>query len=124
MALSALRTDNDQLPWRIRIIVERSSNTAIGSINLKGPPDVNGDVEVGWGLNEAARGKGYATEAAAAVMQSASQQSGVHSVSATIPDDNTASQAVAERLGMSRTGTTRRNQPLWRFEKTNASKGG
>jgi [ribosomal protein S5]-alanine N-acetyltransferase len=112
--LKELRADNNQLPWRIRVIVERSSNTVIGSINLKGPPDINGDVEIGWGLNEQARGKGYATEAAAAVMEWALQQPGVCSVSATVPDDNAASQRVAGRLGMSRTVTTRRNRPLWK----------
>ena len=38
------------------MIVERSSNTVVGSINLKGPPS-NGDVEIGWGLNTDARGR-------------------------------------------------------------------
>ncbi|PYV46421.1 MAG: hypothetical protein DMG92_18090 [Acidobacteria bacterium] len=66
--LRELRADPTQLPWRIRLIVEHSSNTVIGSINLKGPPDAEGDVEIGWGLNEGYRGQGYATEAAAAAM--------------------------------------------------------
>jgi [ribosomal protein S5]-alanine N-acetyltransferase len=77
--LRALRADPKQLPWRIRLILERSSNTVIGSINLKGAPDAEGDVEIRWGLNEGSRGHGYATEAAAAVMQWAFQQPGVHS---------------------------------------------
>ena len=46
--LRALRADTEQLPWRIRLVVERSSNTVIGSINLKGAPDKTGDVEIGW----------------------------------------------------------------------------
>jgi ribosomal-protein-alanine N-acetyltransferase len=112
--LRALHADNNQLPWRIRVIVERSSNTVVGSINLKGPPDNDGDVEIGWGLNEQARGKGYATEAAAAVIEWAFQQPGVRSVTATIPDHNAASQRIALRVGMSRTATTRRDRPLWR----------
>lgn len=116
--LRALRADSNQLLWRIRLIVERSSNTVIGSINLKGPPDENGDVEIGWGLNEAALGKGYATEAAQAVMQWILQQPGVRLVSATVPVDNTASERVARRLGLTRTETTRRNLPLWKCERT------
>src|SRR5437867_1733636 len=92
--LRALRADPTQLPWRIRLIVERSSDTVIGSINLKGAPDAEGDVEIGWGLNAEYRGQGYATEAASAVVRWAFQQPGVRSVSATVPDDNDASQRV------------------------------
>ena len=111
-----MRADTKQLPWRIRLVVERSSNTVIGSINLKGAPDTTGDVEIGWGLNEGYRGQGYATEAAAAVIQWAFQQLGVCSLSATVPDDNDASQRVARRLGLTRTTSTRRNLPLWKME--------
>ena len=88
--LRALHADSSQIPWRIRLIVERSSQTVIGSINLKGPPDGSGDVEIGWGLNDSARRKGYATEAAAAVLEWVFQQPGARSVSGTIPDDNPA----------------------------------
>lgn len=116
--LRALRADPTQFAWRIRVIVERSSNIVIGSVNLKGAPDAEGDVEIGWGLNEDYRGQGYATEAAAAVMRWAFQQPGVRSVTATVPDDNDASQRVARRLGLTRTATTRRNLPLWRMETT------
>jgi [ribosomal protein S5]-alanine N-acetyltransferase len=86
--LRALQDDPNQLPWRIRVIVERSSRTVVGSINLKGPPSAEGDVEIGWGLNEDARGKGYATEASAAVINWVLKQPGVARITATIPDDN------------------------------------
>ena len=115
--LRGLQADPNQLPWRIRLIVERSSNTVIGSINLKGPPNAEGDVEIGWGLNEDARGKGYATEASAAIVRWVSKQPRVATVSATIPDDNYSSQRVAERLGFARTGNVRRNLPLWRLDR-------
>ena len=86
-------------------------------MNLKGPPDEHGDVEIGWGLHESARGKGYATEAAAAVIQSAFQQPYVCSMRATIADDNRASQRVAQRLGLARSHAIRRDLPLWKIEK-------
>ena len=104
--LRELLADPNQLAWRIRVIVERSSNTVVGSINLKGPPDADGDVEIGWGLNENVRRKGYATEASAAVINWAINQPGVASVSATIPDENYASQRVAARIGLVRTNET------------------
>ena len=120
--LRALRADSNQLSWRIRVIVERASNTVIGSINLKGPPDDGGDVEIGWGLNEGSRGKGYATEAATAVVQWAFQQPGVCSVSATVPDDHASSQRVAQRLGLTRTEATRRSLPVWKRERTGCTR--
>ena len=118
--LRALLADHNQLAWRIRVIVERSSNTVVGSINLKGPPNADGDVEIGWGLNENARRKGYATEASAAVINWAINQRGVTSVSATIPDENYASQRLAARLGLVRTNEMRRNFPVWRCAKFNS----
>jgi RimJ/RimL family protein N-acetyltransferase len=111
--LKALRADCNQIPWRVRVIAERSSSTVVGSINLKGPP-INGDVEIGWGLNADARGRGYATEAAAAVINWVAQQADVVSISATVPDDNYPSQRVATRLGLRRTDQTRRDTPLWK----------
>jgi RimJ/RimL family protein N-acetyltransferase len=115
--LGALRADDNQRLWRIRVIVERCSNTVVGSINLKGPPDADGDVEIGWGLIEKVRRKGYATEASAAVINWVSQQPGVCSISATIPDDNYPSQRLAARLGLTRTDESRRNRSLWKCDR-------
>src|SRR5262245_35583587 len=114
--LTAIQADDRHLPWRIRVIVERSSRMVVGSINLKGPPSAVGDVEIGWGLIENVRGKGYATEASAAVIKWAVQQPGVRSISATIPDDNYRSQCLAKKLGLIRTSETRRNMPLWKCD--------
>ena len=111
--LRALQSDPNQRAWRIRVIVERASNHVVGSINLKGPPSDEGDVEIGWGLIEEARGCGYAFEAASAVMAWAGRQSGVTSISATVPDDNDRSQRLAARLGLVRCGAMRRHLPLW-----------
>lgn len=111
--LRALQADCNQVAWRVRLIVERSSNTVVGSINLKGPP-IDGDVEIGWGLHADARGNGYATEASAAVVDWVAKHSGVTSISATVPDDNYPSQRVAARLRLNRTNETRRDLPLWK----------
>jgi hypothetical protein len=40
--LRHLLADAAQIPWRIRVIVERSTSTVVGSINLKGPPSDTG----------------------------------------------------------------------------------
>jgi len=119
--LRALRADEAEVPWRIRVILERSSKTVVGSINLKGPPNDDGDVEIGWGIVEHRRRRGYAFEAAAAVLAWLVRQPGVHSVSATVPDENHPSQRLAAKLGLTRTAETRRNLSLWRSRLTAAS---
>ena len=56
-------------------------------------------LEVGWGLHPAARGKGYATEAARAAMAWARSELGAREIVHVIAVDNAPSRAVAERLG-------------------------
>lgn len=62
---------------------------------LEGP-----EVEMGWRFIAEARGKGYATEAANAVLAHAFGTAGLTQVIADIDTDNVASQRVAEKLGM------------------------
>jgi ribosomal-protein-alanine N-acetyltransferase len=112
--LRHLEESASQRAWRIRVIVERTNRLVIGSISLKGPPDANGDVEMGWGVERDFRQRGYASEAAAAVATWVLEQPGVRVLTATIPDENDASQRVAERLGMVQTHEKRREVPLWR----------
>jgi RimJ/RimL family protein N-acetyltransferase len=114
--LRHLRTHSAHIPWRIPVIVERASMSVVGSINLKGPPGANGDVEIGWGLVESQRRRGYALEAAAAVISWVAAQPAVKSVSATVPKDNLASQRLAARLGMVLTENVRHDLPLWQLE--------
>lgn len=121
--LRAIQADNQHLAWRIRVIVERSSNKVVGSINLKGPPNAAGEVEIGWGLIENARGKGYATEASAAVIRWTLHQPCVSTISATIPDDNYPSQRLAKRLGLTRTSETRRDLPIWKLARKPVANG-
>lgn len=63
-----------------------------------------GDVEVGWHLHPDAQGRGLATEAARALLALAA----LPRVLALTDQDNTASQAVATRLGMADEGLTDR----------------
>src|SRR6478752_2942123 len=66
-----------------------------------------GLTEVGWHLHPGYQGKGYATEAAAALLQAAAV-AGIREILALTDLDNTPSQAVATRLGMRDEGTTDR----------------
>lgn len=59
------------------------------------------EVEVGYHLRTATQGHGYATEAAAACRDHARYRLGVDRLVAIIHPDNTPSQRVAERIGLS-----------------------
>ncbi len=104
--------ERGEQPWRIRLMI--ADERVVGSINLKGPP-ADGDVEIGWGLIPSARGFGYATEAAAAVIAWAFAQPGVTRVTATIPEDNASSLRVAQQLGMTATDEIRRELRVWQL---------
>jgi RimJ/RimL family protein N-acetyltransferase len=66
------------------------------------PPDRRFSAEVGlfWALAPEHRGRGYATEAAAALIRHAFESLRLRRVVATTSDDNRASAAVMRRLGM------------------------
>ncbi len=111
--LKALQRNPAELLWRIRLIVWRSNRTVIGSINLKGLPDEQGTVEIGWGVSPEYRRQGIALEAAEAVMKWVCSQPQVRRIIATIAPDNAASIRMAERLGMTPAGEFRRHLPMW-----------
>jgi RimJ/RimL family protein N-acetyltransferase len=111
--LRALHEDPASIEWRIRLVVLRLQMLVIGSINLKGPPDSDGMVEIGWGVTAEHRNRGIAMEATQAVIEWVLEHDGVRRVIATIPRDNHASQRVAGRLGMALTQEVRRGLPVW-----------
>jgi RimJ/RimL family protein N-acetyltransferase len=73
-------------------------------VDASGP---TGLVEVGWHLHPRYQGQGIATEAAQAILAVAAK-AGIDQVLALTDLDNTASQAVAARLGMDDEGITQR----------------
>jgi [ribosomal protein S5]-alanine N-acetyltransferase len=111
--LGFLESDERHRAWRIRVVAERDTNVVVGSVNLKGPPDAEGDVEIGWGITEARRRRGYALEAVSAVIAWALTEPCTKLVTATIAEDNVASQQLARRLGFAPTARVRRHKPVW-----------
>ncbi len=96
----------------MRVVVEPESRLVVGSVGLKGPPH-DGDVEMGWGIDEPHRRLGYGLEAAAGLKAWVLAQPDVRTLSATIEDQNLASQRLATKLGLTRTHFLRRALPLW-----------
>ncbi|MGH3306595.1 MAG: GNAT family N-acetyltransferase [Nocardioides sp.] len=89
---ASLARDGD--PWGPRYIV--CNGQAVGTIGPLGPPE-NGEVEVGYGLVEAARGRGLATEALRALLAE-TDAAGVR-VRAGVRPDNGASLRVLAGCG-------------------------
>ena len=85
-------------PWLGFQVRERSSGLAIGGVGFHGAPDAEGAVEIGYGLAESARGKGYATEAVAALVAYARDR-GARAVIARTEPGNAPSAAVLDRCG-------------------------
>ena len=76
------------------------ADTFVGWI-LLAPLDLTGpEIEIGWRITKAARGKGYATEAALCVLKHALETLQVSRVVADIDPGNAASLAVAGKLGL------------------------
>jgi RimJ/RimL family protein N-acetyltransferase len=82
------------------VIFSHAAGTFLGRGGLRHWPQFD-EVEVGWTLTAAARGHGIATEAGRAWLDWGFRELDVPYLTAMIDPGNTASAAVAERLGMS-----------------------
>jgi RimJ/RimL family protein N-acetyltransferase len=97
--------------WALRgcgqwALVERSTGQLIGRAGLLFPEGWPG-LEVGWLVERARWGEGFAPEAARAAVEWARDELGAERVISLIEDANRASQRVAEKLGMTLSGRTR-----------------
>ncbi|MBC7446511.1 MAG: GNAT family N-acetyltransferase [Hymenobacteraceae bacterium] len=103
--LKLVRADAGLLPWTLYGYFDRTSGEMLGGGGFKGrPTGAAGTVEIGYGLAPAARGRGLATEAAAALATWAYDQPGVGLVMAhTLPTEN-ASTGVLRRAGFAHVG--------------------
>ncbi|CAL9483845.1 GNAT family N-acetyltransferase [Streptomyces sp. enrichment culture] len=102
MLLKAYGAGTHRPEWGVFALVRREDGRAVGGMGFHGAPDEDGRVEVGYDLAEAARGKGYATEALRALSAWALAREEVTSVFATTEPENRASQAVIARAGFTR----------------------
>jgi ribosomal-protein-alanine N-acetyltransferase len=96
------------------VIIERDTATVVGDIGFMGPPGLDGSIEVGYSVIPDRRGRGYATEAARAIVDWALRQPGVRMVVAGCDKDNVPSVRTLERIGFSRTGEAA-GQLRWRY---------
>jgi [ribosomal protein S5]-alanine N-acetyltransferase len=85
------------------VMIERETNDVVGDVGFMGPP-ADGIVELGFSVISDRRRRGYATEAARAMVEWALREPAVRRVVAQCDTDNPASIRVLERAGFVRTG--------------------
>ena len=108
-------------PWRHGFfLVERARGEVIGSAGFKGPPDAAGMVEIAYGVVPSVEGRGYATEAAGALVRFAAADRRVRVIRAhTLPELN-ASTRVLRKCGFVHIGEVidPEDGPVWRWERS------
>jgi RimJ/RimL family protein N-acetyltransferase len=90
------------------MMLDRASGRIVGSIGVFHADWEVRSAEIGYGVRSTERGKGYATEALAAVAAWLLTSAGIQRAWLTANTDNIASIRVAEKAGFRREGTMRR----------------
>lgn len=119
--LSLLEASAPVDPWIHGFVIKRHGKDApIGTCGFKGPPDTSGAVEIAYAVDAEQRGRGYATEAAAALTNYAIAGGAVRLVRAhTLPERN-ASTRVLTKCGFVKVGAVEDPDDghVWRWECT------
>ena len=100
-------------------VVLRGTGAAVGRCGFKGPPDGDGVIEIAYGVDPDHRGKGYATEAAEALVSYAFGDPRVRVVRAHTSPEANASTRVLTKCGFRYIGevTDPEDGLVWRWER-------
>lgn len=104
--LARFNAEIDERGYGLWAIVEKATGEIIGESGLHYLPQTN-EVEIAWLYARSAWGKGFATEAASAVLQSGFEQHGLNRIICLIDEGNARSIAVASRLSFAYLGLGR-----------------
>lgn len=87
-------------PWRMFYLISRNSQpTLVGCCGFKGGPNIDGRVEIGYGMLASFRGNGLATEAVSALIELAYKYGALAVIAETYPT-LPASIRVMQKCGM------------------------
>lgn len=118
--LEELRAATAADPWKHGFaVVLRDGGATVGTAGFKGPPSADGMVEIAYGIAAEHQGRGYATEAARALLEYAARSGSVRLVRAhTLPEPN-ASTRVLTKCGFLSLGAVEdpEDGTVWRWEK-------
>src|SRR5262245_46043960 len=87
--------------WGWWVILQQPRPTLIGVVSPKGPPDRAGTVEISYGIVGSHQGRGYATEAAKALVEWVCRDPRTRKIVAETLPRLGASIAIMEKIGMS-----------------------
>jgi len=105
LRLRQMGEDEAVQPWLARAMVSRDrERRMVGHIGFHGPPDGRGMAEMGYTVLPPYRRRGYALEAARAMMAWAAREHGVQLFRLSISPDNAPSLAMAAKMGFRRVG--------------------
>ncbi|WP_022902014.1 GNAT family N-acetyltransferase [Humibacter albus] len=109
IALERLTRNGDGLIFAVELCATDGStdHRVIGDISLSVKSDRDAQVEIGWVFHPAVHGRGFATEAAKALLAVAFDELGAHRVYAELDAANEASARLCDILGMTREATLR-----------------
>ncbi|MGA0567851.1 GNAT family N-acetyltransferase [Rathayibacter sp. KR2-224] len=104
IALDRLAEDGDGLIFAVELCATDGTNDhrVIGDVSLFVKSAKDAQVEIGWVFHPAVHGRGFATEAATALLGVAFRELGAHRVYAELDAGNQASARLCDILGMTR----------------------
>jgi ribosomal-protein-alanine N-acetyltransferase len=118
--LEMLRSSPEPDVWRHGFaLVDRSESIVVGNTAFVGPPNDAGEVEIAYGVTPSYEGRGYATQAAAALTDLAFSNDRVKTVVAhTLPETN-ASTRILKKNGFTFAGEVEHPEDglIWRWER-------
>jgi [ribosomal protein S5]-alanine N-acetyltransferase len=107
-------------PWTLGFaVVHRDDGRVIGSAGFKGPPGEDGSTEIAYGIAPTYQGRGFATEAARALVAFALERVDVTSIRAHTLPENGASGHVLAKCGFQHVGEVidPEDGRVWRWER-------
>ena len=107
-------------PWKLGFaVVHKIDNVVIGMCGFPGPPDSDGAVEIAYSVAPIYQGKGYATEAARALIDYAIDDRRVRTIRAHTLAEVNASTRILEKCGFKKVGEMldSENNLVWRWER-------
>jgi ribosomal-protein-alanine N-acetyltransferase len=118
--MTRLRAATAPDPWNFGFaVLHKIDHVMIGFCSFTGPPDSSGLVEIAYGIAPDYQSRGFATEAAGALIEFSSRDARVITICAhTLPETN-ASSRVLEKCGFHKIGEVvdQENNLVWRWER-------
>jgi len=117
--LASLRDAIEPDEWKFGYaIIERESRMVIGMCGFAAPPDAGGAIEIAYGIAPSFQGRGYATEAAQALIEIARSHPAVRLICAHTLAEPNASTRVLQKCGFRQVGELQEDDyRIWRWEK-------